>query len=66
MHEKYKLVRAEDVNHGNWIDDYTLKSIIKVSYKRNNKLHKKAIEWFEHLTGEKFHYSMVGIEQIKK
>jgi len=64
--EKYKLVRSDNPSHGNWVSDYYLKSIIKVSYKRNNKLHLKSIEWYEHLTGEKFDYGVIGIETIKK
>lgn len=64
--ETFKIVRIDDINHGYYIEEEMLRRIIKVSYKRNNTLHKKSIEWFEHLTKQKFNYKIVGIETKKE
>lgn len=63
--ETFKLVRADDTDYGFFVSEEQLRKIIKVSYKRNNSLHKKSIEWYEHLTRQKFKYSIVGLENIK-
>lgn len=51
--KEFKLLN-EKRNVGVWVTETQLLDLIKITYKRHMKYHKKLIDWYEYLTGEKF------------